>query len=52
MISKLLLAAAAIVALGAAGQAQATCVSSAPDPGAGTTCSIAAVASTVDVVFA
>jgi hypothetical protein len=54
----LLLAAAATVALAlaAAGQAQATCVSStqisAPDPGAGTTCSITAAASTVDVVFA
>jgi hypothetical protein len=55
-MKKLLLAAAAIVALGAAGQAQATCVSStpisAPDPGAGTTCSITADQSTVDVVFA
>jgi hypothetical protein len=55
-MKKLLLAAAAVVALGAAGQAQATCVSStqisAPDPGAGTTCSITATASTVDVVFA
>ena len=43
-MKKLLLAAAALVALGAAGQAPATCVSStqisAPDPGAGTTCSI------------
>jgi PEP-CTERM motif len=56
VMKKLLLAAAAIVALGAAGQAQATCVSStpisAPDPGAGTTCSITADASTVDIVFA
>src|SRR5271154_2408996 len=55
-MKKLLLAAAAIVALGAAGQAQATCVSStlisAPDPGAGTNCSITADQSTVDVVFA
>jgi PEP-CTERM motif-containing protein len=55
-MKKLLLAAAALVALGAAGQAQATCVSStpisAPDPGAGTTCAITATASTVDVVFA
>ena len=55
-MKKLLIAAAALVALGAAGQAQATCVSStqisAPDPGAGTTCSITAAASTVDVVFA
>ena len=55
-MKKLLLAAAALVALGAAGQAQATCVSStqisAPDPGAGTTCSITADASTVDIVFA
>ena len=55
-MKKLLLAAAAVVALGAAGQAQATCVSStpisAPDPGAGTTCSITADASTVDIVFA
>lgn len=50
------LAMIALVALGAAGQAQATCISStpisAPDPGAGTTCSITAAASTVDVVFA
>jgi hypothetical protein len=56
VMKKLLLAAAALVALGAAGQSQATCVSStqisAPDPGAGTTCSITAAASTVDVVFA
>jgi hypothetical protein len=56
VMKKLLLAAAALAALGAAGQAQATCVSStpinAPDPGAGTTCSITADASTVDVVFA
>jgi PEP-CTERM motif len=55
-MKKLFLAAAAVVALAAAGQAQATCVSttpiSAPDPGAGTTCSITADASTVDVVFA
>jgi PEP-CTERM motif len=55
-MKKLLLAAAAIVALGVAGQAQATCVSStpisAPDPGAGTTCSITANQSTVDIVFA
>ena len=55
-MKKLLLAAAALVALGAAGQAQATCVSSthisAPDPGAGTTCSITADESTVDIVFA
>jgi hypothetical protein len=57
-MQKLLLAAAAIVALevAVAGQAQATCVSStpisAPDPGAGTTCSITADASMIDVVFA
>jgi hypothetical protein len=55
-MQKLLLAAAAFIVLGAAGQAQATCVSStlvpAPDPGAGTTCSITANASTIDVVFA
>ena len=55
-MKRLLLAAAAVVALGAAGQAQATCVSTtpitAPDPGAGTTCSITADAPTVDVVFA
>ncbi len=55
-MKKLLLAAAALIALGAAGQAQATCVSStqisAPDPGAGTTCAITATASTVDIVFA
>ena len=55
-MQKLLLAAAALVALGMAGQAQATCVSStpitAPDPGAGTTCSITADASMIDVVFA
>src|SRR5271170_837595 len=55
-MKKLFLAAAAVVALGAAGQAQATCVSTtpitAPDPGAGTTCSITADAPTVDVVFA
>jgi hypothetical protein len=55
-MKKLLLAAAAIVALGAAGQAQATCVSStpisAPDLGAGTTCSITAAQPTVDIVFA
>ena len=46
----------AVVALGAAGQAQATCVSStpisAPDPGAGTTCSITADQSMVEIVFA
>jgi PEP-CTERM motif len=55
-MKRLLLAAAAVVALGAAGQAQATCVSTtpitAPDPAAGTTCSITADASTVDIVFA
>ena len=55
-MKQLLLAAATVVALAAAGQAQATCVSTtpitAPDPGAGTTCSITADASTVDIVFA
>jgi len=55
-MKKFLLAAAAFIALGAAGQARATCISSAlipaPDPGAGTTCSITANASTIDVVFA
>ena len=56
MMKRLLLATVALVALGAAGQAHATCVSStpisAPDPSAGTTCSITAAASTVDMVFA
>jgi hypothetical protein len=56
MVKRLLLATMALIALGAAGQARATCVSStpisAPDPGAGTTCSITAAASTVDIVFA
>jgi hypothetical protein len=56
MMRKLLLAAAVLTVFGAAGQAQATCVSStpitAPDPGAGTTCSITADASMIDVVFA
>jgi hypothetical protein len=55
-MKKFLLAAAAFIALGAASQARATCVSStlipAPDPAAGTTCSITANASTIDVVFA
>ena len=55
-MSKLLLATAAFVALMVAGQARATCVSStpiiAPDPGAGTVCSITASAPTVDIVFA
>ncbi len=55
-MKQLFLAAAAVVALAAAGQAQATCVSMtpiiAPDPSAGTTCSITADAPTVDIVFA
>lgn len=55
-MSKLLLATAALVALVVASQARATCVSSmpvvAPDPGAGTMCSITASAPTVDIVFA
>jgi hypothetical protein len=55
-MKQLFLAAAAVVGLVAAGQAQATCVSttpiSAPDPAAGTTCSITADAPTVDIVFA
>jgi hypothetical protein len=53
---KLLLAATAFVALGSGGLAQATCVSntpiSAPEPGAGTTCSITADDPTVDIVLA
>jgi hypothetical protein len=53
---KLLLAAAGFVALGSGGLAQATCVSStpisAPQPGAGTTCSITANDPTVDIVLA
>jgi hypothetical protein len=56
MMKRLLLATMALIALVAAGQAQATCVSSTPinaaDPGAGTTCPITAAASTVDIVFA
>lgn len=56
LLRTLLLAASATVALAAGQRAQATCVSSiaisAPDPGAGTTCSITATAPTVDVVFA
>jgi PEP-CTERM motif len=55
-MKRLLFATLALVALGAAGQAQATCVSStpiiAPDPGAGTTCSITADQSMVEIVFA
>ena len=55
-MKRLLLATLALVALGAVGQAQATCVSStpiiAPDPGAGTTCSITADQSMVEIVFA
>ena len=53
---KLLLATATIATLGLAGQAHATCVSSSPifppNPSAGTTCSITAATSTVNIVFA
>ena len=45
-----------VIALGASGQAQATCVSNtpitAPNSAAGTSCPITAAAATVDIVFA